>query len=304
VDARAAVEPDTDFLQELLASGLLVSCGVQGVYGRSATFEDVIERIDECVKRAAAGDAAIRLRFPPILSRSALEKSGYLQNMPQLAGIVHSFTGDAAEHLKLIQSLEQGADWTAQLRPTDVVLTPAACYPLYPTQTGEIGRDGRLFDIYSYCFRHEPSGDPARMQAFRMREYVRLGKPDQVRDFRERWLERGRALLEALGLAGEQALANDPFFGRTGRMLAQNQRDLSLKHELVVPITGDRATAVMSFNYHQDLFGKVYQIQIGGEPAHSACVGFGMEHIALALFKTHGLKPEDWPISVRGELWP
>ena len=36
-----------------------------------------------------------------------------------------------------------------------------------------------------------------------------------------------------------------------------------------------------------------------GEVAHTACVGFGMERIALALFRTHGLDPERWPRRVR-----
>ena len=36
--------------------------------------------------------------------------------------------------------------------------------------------------------------------------------------------------------------------------------------------------------------------------AHSACVGFGLERVALALFKTHGLKLSAWPREVRDVL--
>ena len=36
--------------------------------------------------------------------------------------------------------------------------------------------------------------------------------------------------------------------------------------------------------------------------AHSACVGFGLERVALALFKTHGFRLEDWPREVRDVL--
>jgi seryl-tRNA synthetase len=293
------------FLRELLAHGLLLDCGIQGVYGRSATFEDVIERFDDYATRVGKADGAVRVRFPPILSRSALEKSGYLKNMPQLAGFVHSFGGREGDHVKLIQELEQERDFSHHLQMTDVVLTPAACYPLYPTQAGDLEPGGRAFDILSYCFRHEPSLDPARMQSFRMREYVRLGSPDDVQKFRATWLERGEEIMGSLGLPAHIALANDPFFGRTGRMLAANQRDQELKYELVVPIaTPDSPTAVMSFNYHQDLFGRLYDIRLDGEPAHTACVGFGLERIALALFKTHGLEPATWPSTVREKLWP
>jgi hypothetical protein len=36
--------------------------------------------------------------------------------------------------------------------------------------------------------------------------------------------------------------------------------------------------------------------------AHSACVGFGLERVALALFKRHGLDVGDWPREVRDVL--
>ncbi|HEY6556024.1 MAG TPA: amino acid--[acyl-carrier-protein] ligase [Polyangiaceae bacterium] len=293
------------FRHELLASGLLVDCGVPGIYGRSAVFEEVIARFDAYVSGVGAADGATSLRFPPVLSRAAFEQSGYLKNMPQLAGMVQSFSGEQADHVALIHDLETGADYRPRLGMTDVVLTPAACYPLYPTQTGELAAGGRLFDIYSYCFRHEPSLDPARMQSFRMREYVRLGAPEDVCAFRARWLERGQRMLAELELDAHVALANDPFFGRTGRMLAANQREQELKYELVIPITStEQPTAVMSFNYHQELFGKLYEIRLDREPAHTACVGFGMERIALALFKKHGFEPQSWPRAVREQLWP
>lgn len=301
----ALAHTGSDFLKELLANGLLVDCGVPGLYGRSSVFEDVVESCDAYARRAGMADGATVLRFPPLLSRAVFEKSGYLKNMPQLAGIVHSFTGEQADHAKLVRELERGEDYSHRLRPTDVVLTPAACYPLYPTQAGDLPDGGRLFDIHSYCFRHEPSLDPARMQAFRMREYVRLGRPAEVRNFRAAWLERGQQILSSLGLDAHVALANDPFFGRTGRMLAANQREQELKYELVVPITSrESPTAVMSFNYHQDLFGSLYGIRAHGEPAHTGCVGFGLERIALALFKTHGATPATWPAAVREQLWP
>jgi seryl-tRNA synthetase len=303
--ASEGIDAGEEFLRDLLAVGLLIDCGVLGVYGRSDVFEDIVERVDDYVSRVGKPDGATRRRFPPILNRVHFEKSGYLQNMPQLAGIVHSFHGEQADHAELIRDLERGQDFSQRLRPTDVVLTPAACYPLYPTQKGELPSGGRLFDIQSYCFRHEPSLDPARMQAFRMREYVRLGEPSEVQAFRVRWLERGQRMFEALGLTAQIALANDPFFGRTGRMLAANQREQELKYELVVPISSaEHPSAVMSFNYHQDLFGRLYDIRALDVPAHTACVGFGLERIALALIRAHGFSPESWPRQVRETLWP
>jgi len=138
-----------------------------------------------------------------------------------------------------------------------------------------------------------------------MHEYVRIGQPEDVRSWRASWLDRGQALMRALGLDVTIALANDPFFGRTGKMLAVSQREQELKYELVIPITStEHPTAVLSFNYHQDLFGNLYGISIDGAAAHTGCVGFGMERVALALFKTHGLDPESWPDHVREALGP
>jgi hypothetical protein len=39
-----------------------------------------------------------------------------------------------------------------------------------------------------------------------------------------------------------------------------------------------------------------------GAVAHSACVGFGLERIALALFHRHGLELSGWPREVRDVL--
>ena len=61
----------------------------------------------------------------------------------------------------------------------------------------------------------------------------------------------------------------------------------------------------MSFNYHQEHFAATFGIQTAeGETAQTACLGFGMERIVLALFKTHGLSSAEWPAAVREKLWP
>jgi seryl-tRNA synthetase len=300
-----STEAQERYLNELISAGLLVDCGVAGVYGRSAVFEDIIERFDRYVVKVGAVDEPTVVRFPPVLNRKHFEKSGYLKNMPQLAGTIHSFMGDQKEHLSLISELETSADWSHHQKMTDVVLTPAGCYPLYPTLKGDQPAAGRLMDVFSYCFRHEPSVDPARMQMFRMHEFVRIGKPADVVQWRSTWLDRGLEMMRALELPATIALANDPFFGRTGKMLATNQREQELKYELVIPITSEEnPTAVLSFNYHQDLFGGLYGIRVDGAVAHTGCVGFGMERVALALLKTHGLDPAGWPKSVREKLWP
>jgi seryl-tRNA synthetase len=297
----------TAFLQALLTQGVLIDMGVEGLYGRSGLFEDVIERFSQLVAGYGREDRAEVVRFPPGMSRAQFEKSGYLKSFPQLAGTVHSFAGNDRDHAALLDTLGAGEDWTGGQKATDVVLTPAACYPLYPAvaRRGALPDGGGLFDLYSYCFRHEPSQDPARMQMFRMREYVRMGTPDQVMAFRESWVERGQELMRSLGVPVAVDVANDPFFGRAGKLLSNNQRDQRLKFELLIPITSEEnATACLSFNYHQDHFGTTWGLRTDdGAVAHTACVGFGMERVALALFKHHGVDVTRWPKAVRDRLW-
>jgi seryl-tRNA synthetase len=293
------------FTDELIRAGHLIPTGVQGVFGKGRGFESVLDALDRLISDTAQDDGAEFIRFPPIINRKNFERSEFLNSFPQLAGSVFSFDGTDEQHRELIRRLGSGEDWGPLQSMTDVVLTPAACYPLYPLCTGTLPGPGRLVDLSSWCFRHEPSPDPARMQMFRLRELVRLGRPDEVYAWREDWLQRGLKLLRSLELPVADAPASDPFFGRGGRLLAANQREQKLKFELLVHIASQNPTAIMSFNYHQDHFGSLFNIQTeDGAVAHTACLGFGMERIVLALLKTHGLDPKAWPASVRQRLWP
>jgi seryl-tRNA synthetase len=299
----AAVRSYRDALCE---AGLLIASGVPGVYGWSGVFEDVVERVDRHVGRAGAEPRPEILRFPPLLSRAHYERMDHLEAFPNLMGSVHTFTGAERDHVELMRRRSAGEDWSAALAPTAVMMTPATCYPLYPTATGVLPPEGRTVDLRSFVFRHEPSDDPTRLQIFRMHEYVRLGTPAQALQHRDDWIARGLRMLAALGLDARAVVANDPFFGRGGRVMAAMQREQSLKYELVVPIVSAEApTAVASSNYHLDHFSQTFGIKSpDGHDAHTACVGFGLERVALALFRAHGLDPGKWPSAVSRALEP
>ena len=310
----AAADPfdPAAFHAALVAAGYVLPTDVRGGHGRGARFEDLVERFDALVLRAAAADGAESVTFPPIVARTMIERLGYLDNFPQLVGSIHSFFGDerAARELSARANGEAGPDagrWEALLAPTESMLLPAACYPVYPLFSGLLADDaGRLVTTRNWCYRHEPSDEPTRLQSFRMREYIRVGAPDVVQSWRDAWLERALGLLRGLGLPAASDLANDPFFGRSGRMMAASQRDQRLKFEILVPvISRERPTALCSFNWHQEHFSSVFGIRRrDGELAHTACLGFGLERVVLALLRTHGLDTQAWPADVRAQLWP
>jgi seryl-tRNA synthetase len=290
----------------LVQHGLIIPVGVPGIFGRNAVFEDVLRRFDDYVSAVAKDDGAEKMLFPPTLDRKVFERSEFLDSFPQLAGAVFSFTGNEKQHAELRTRVHGGQPWSDLQSMTDVVLTPAACYPVYPSFTGTVPEEGRLVDMQNWVFRHEPSQEPTRMQAFRVREFVRVGTPEVVVNWRNMWLERGLTIMRSLGLPAKSEVAADPFFGRGGKMLASAQLDQQLKFEVTIPvISEEKPTAVCSFNWHQDKFSKIFEIKTrDGAVANTACLGFGMERVCMALFRHHGYDPKKWPASVRERLWP
>jgi seryl-tRNA synthetase len=294
------------FYDDLVRHGFIVPTGVKGAYGRGAVFEDIVERFNALVSRITKDDGAQTFMFPPVVPRTLIERVGYMDNFPHLSGSISSFFGTDREALGLSAKVHAGERWEEMLSPTDVMLTPAACYPVYPMFSGLLPGGGRLVTVLGWVYRHEPSDEPTRLQAFRMREFIRVGTNDQVVEWRNAWLERGLGLLRSLGLPVESDVASDPFFGRAGKMMAASQRDQRLKFEILVPvISQEKPTAICSFNWHQDHFSSTFGIRDSdGEVASTACLGFGLERVTLALIKHHGFDVAAWPAPARELLWP
>lgn len=293
--ANRGLPPGT-MLSGLLEGGLLVETGVPGLYVRSDAYESLVEGVDRLVVETFASLRPVSLHFPPLLSRQTFSKTNYLESFPDLMGSVHVFRGGDGEHRELLRRVAERGDWQALLEPGDVVVASAACHGLYPLCTGRLPAEGRTYEVRGYCFRHEPSDDPARMQAFRMHELVFLGDPDAAASHRREGLSAGVGLLERLGLDIAVEPANDPFFGRLGKVLARQQHDSALKLEALTEIDAGRQTAVLSGNCHQEHFGTAFAIErADGGIAHSACVAFGVDRVALALLARHGLDLRAWP---------
>ena len=290
---------------EHIGAGLFRTLGVDGVYARTALYERVLNRLSAFISRERDPRAEV-LSFPPVMSRRQLEKSGYLKSFPNLLGCVCALHGTEASIRAAASRYETGEDWTEALAASDLVLSPAACYPVYPlvASRGRLPRGGLIFDITADCFRREPSKSLDRLQSFRMREYVRIGSAEEITDFRQKWMDRAQRLANELGLPHKLDVASDPFFGRVGQVMAVAQLQQSLKFELLIPYhAAATPTACMSFNYHRDHFGQTWGIATeDGEPAHTGCVAFGMDRLTVALFCIHGLDLNKWPTSVQRAL--
>jgi len=291
---------------EAILSKLFRPTGVDGVHLRTGAYEDVVDALGRFITAMRPKGAEV-YRFPPVVSRKLIEKSGYLKSFPNLLGCVCALSGDEAHIEGAVERFLSGGEaWTRDAEATELLLAPAACYPVYEiaARQGTPPAAGFLYDVASDCFRREPSKNIDRLQSFRMREFVAVGAPGAIRDFREHWMARAPEIAGALGVSHRIEAASDPFFGRAGQLVSRYQVAQSLKFELLIPVrSADEPTACMSFNYHREHFGEVWGIDTeAGEPAHTACVAFGIDRLAVALFAAHGVDVAIWPEGVKANL--
>ncbi len=69
------MDAQRSFLDRLFDSGLLIDTGVEGLYGRSGQFEDVIQAFERLIDRTGGNDGAEAIRFPPGMNRAFFEKA-------------------------------------------------------------------------------------------------------------------------------------------------------------------------------------------------------------------------------------
>ncbi|MFI5532071.1 hypothetical protein ACIA8O_26410 [Kitasatospora sp. NPDC051853] len=276
----------------------LLPTDTPGVVLYSEGFERLIADLRRGIEALGADEPFERLAIPPVISRALVERAGYAKAFPHLLGTVHSFTGTPAEW----RELSGTPDWHREQRIGDLVLLPAACYPVYATLEGRELTGPARFAVSAHCFRQEGSAEPGRLRSFRMSEYVTAGTQAHCEDWRAAWLARVAEWLGATGLKVSVEVADDPFFGRARKVFQAAQRAQELKYELRVEVADGLVQAIASANCHKDTFGTVFGFTADGEPGHTACAAFGLERIALALIHAHGPYPADWPQPVRAAL--
>src|SRR5579863_717393 len=76
-----------------IAEALLLPSGIDGVYARTGTFEQVVNGLTDFISQYREPNTEV-LRFPPVMSRRQVEKSGYLKSFPHFLGCVSCLTGD------------------------------------------------------------------------------------------------------------------------------------------------------------------------------------------------------------------
>src|SRR5262249_19149008 len=143
----------------------------------------------------AADEPLRRLAIPPVISRRTIERAGYVKTFPHLLGTVHSYAGDAKHWGTLSPLVDEGGEWHAEQTISDIVLLPAACYPVYQTLVDESLVGPRKFAVEGTCFRQEATSETGRLRSFRMVEIVTAATEEYCAEWRAHWLERSAAWL-------------------------------------------------------------------------------------------------------------
>lgn len=280
-----AADPD-----RLVAGGWMVPTGAPGLAGLTAKFETAVAGVVALMTGADPEGSPGPTWYPPVVPRAQVERAEYTEGFPHLLGVVHALprgsgAADCADPAPTERTL------------TDAVLSPSACFSIYPQLADRVLDRTHRFDIAGHIYRHEATSEPGRLRCFRQREFVLIGGEQEAVQFRDAWIARFEKLFEVMGLAVSVQVANDPFFGPGARWLRSSQVQQRLKYEFVLPVYGaDPGTAVGSANCHKDHLGQRFAIGWApGGTAHSSCAAFGLERVVLALIHAHGDRMEDWP---------
>ncbi|MFI6522284.1 aminoacyl--tRNA ligase-related protein [Spirillospora sp. NPDC050679] len=203
------------------------------------------------------GPCAHRLTAPPVMDAALADRTGYSRSFPHLLGRVGA--GDR------------------------LVLAPAVCHHVYPLLEGLRPEEPLQVAVSGTCFRDEGTTETGRLRSFQMLEVLRVGPPEDCAAWRDEAVGTAARWLAGLGVETTAVPASDPFFGRTGRLLAAAQREQELKWELHARTGADTVQAVFSANCHLDHFSAEFGFAMADGPAHSACLGFGLDRLLLAL---------------------
>lgn len=260
-----------------IKTGVRVSEGLVALEGEPTRLA---ETLDGICTRWAKGSGAVALTVPPLLPVTDLALLDVYRNFPQLALVSSALDVATAGAGQIAQQAVSGGFRPDSLRAASLALPSSACYGVYlHYRNRQVAQDGELVTLLGQCFRNEDHFDGLRrLKAFRMREVVALGTPEQVTahlDHSARFID---VLAGEIGLPLERRAASDPFYDQSGER-ATFQQIVPVKHEYVY-----RGMAVASVNVHHTFFGERCSISLAnGTPVSTSCVGFGIERWLHAL---------------------
>ena len=113
-----------------IAEALLLPTGIDGIYRAPTVFETVVDGLSALISRYCEANTEV-LRFPPVMSRASLEKRAISKAFRNCRR--RQLPGRRRREIMIRASATTPArSWTEALAAADLVLSAAACYPVYP----------------------------------------------------------------------------------------------------------------------------------------------------------------------------
>jgi seryl-tRNA synthetase len=249
-----------------------------------------------------------QLLTPTLIPASVLAKCDYFRSFPHTVTFACHLRSEADVLNAFRARHDNGStvdgEALADMEHPEACLSPAVCYHVYHRNQGvTLPETGAVYAVRGKCFRFEASNlhEMTRLWDFTMRELVFVGSEHYVLAERQRCIERVGAFFDDLELAAEIRTASDPFYiAPDASSKTYFQLTAETKYEVSALMPNEQRLAVGSLNYHTDFFGRAFDIGLeGAGPAHSTCVGFGLERLVAAFIAQHGLEPDNWPARVR-----
>ena len=252
--------------------------------------------------------------FPAMIDADTLHKCGYFDSHPNavtfVGNVIEDF--DAIEEFRRANSCSEGALMPQQehIHIDGMCLNPAACFPCYPTLTGQKFEQGQCYTWLGRVFRYESRNINGldRLYEFNVRELVFVGSEDYVRSVRAKALPIVEELASFMDIDCQVQTATDPFFATVSAAKKFWQAAQEVKNEIKIPALSNdgsvKKLACGSINLHGNFFGKRFGFtDENGEPAQTGCVGLGIERWVLAAFTQHGFDEKRWPEAVRNVIF-
>jgi seryl-tRNA synthetase len=300
--SQARRTPTGDLFGQLQAVGWVSVLG-EGQVAVAGPVLALVRVLDQLlVRELRALYDVVEYAYPTLIPSDTLRAAGYFRSFPHHLMFVTRLHNDLDVYQDFERELTEDAPtalFLSMCKNADYCLPPTMCYHTFAQHAGQALQGFRAITARGKSFRHEAGYHTTleRLWDFTIREMVFLGSRKEVLAARQRVIEAIQALIERLGLEASCQVANDPFFGSgTVPDAIGSQRMLELKYEMRLPIGPGADVAVGSFNFHDDVFGRRFEIAgEGGDVIRSACVGFGLERFAFAVLSQHGTAVDGWP---------
>ena len=204
--------------------------------------------------------------FPPIVPRDADREVGYMDNFPQLVRLDPQLLrrGRKRRATPRARARQRALGRSARHHRGDA--DPGRLLPGLPDVRGLLpaGRPARHRDRLGVIATNHPTNrrgcsPSVCASSSASAPPTRSWKPGATPGW-----SAASSCSSRCDLPVASDVANDPFFGRAGKMMAASQRDQRLKFEILCPVISlENPTAICSFNWHQDHFSGTFDISDG-----------------------------------------